>query len=844
MIYTGEHTREIFFPLGGIGSGSISLCGNGLLGDWEIFNRPNKGSLNGYTHFAIKAKTSKGVITKVLNGDLLKSYSGQYGQEPFRSYGFGPNGMTMCGFPHFSSWTFKGEFPVAEIAFSDDTFPGDVTMCAFNPFIPLDEDNSSLPGAFFEITIHNNSEESIEYQTALSLQNPFPVSRNTARIHEGFQMLSFQNTGVTPQELTYGDLTIATDCPDTLVQTYWYRGKWRDGIVTYWNNFNNEQDIEDRIYDTDRQNHMNADHGTLAAKTVIPPGESQSVRFIISWNVPNNYNYWNDEPDENGKYISWKNYYAVLFQDSAHTAAYALKNWEMLRDKTFTFRRILHESTLDPSVIDAISSTLSVLKTPTVLRLEDGSFYGWEGLHEKEGSCEGTCQHVWNYAYALCYLFPRLERSIRENEFRYTVLSDGKSIFRQKLPLEKNPGDFRACLDGQMGTVIKCYREWKISGDDSWLKKYWGQIKLLLDYARSEKNPDKWDLNGDGVLEGRQHHTLDMELFGPSAWLQGMYLAALKASAEMAAHLGDSEKAAEYTSLFENGKKWTKEHLFNGRYFIHQIALSDKSITDEFAADDYWNSETGEIKYQIGEGSSIDQLLGQWHADLVSLGEIFDPLQTDIALDSMFEYNFKATMRNFTNPWRIFALNDEAGTIICDYPEGSYKPRIPVPYCEEVMTGFEYAFAALLIYHGKIEKGLSVVKAIRDRYDGKKRNPYNELECGSNYARAMAAFSLLPAFSGFEYHLVKGHIGFNPIVNRDHFKCLWSLGTGWGEFTLNPSEAILTIEDGSLSLCSFALRCTGIRAVEIDGTPVSFTYIEDTVHFEKQTIAHSLRILL
>ena len=215
----------------------------------------------------------------------------------------------------------------------------------------------------------------------------------------------------------------------------------------------------------------------------------------------------------------------MLFRDSMDTAAYALKNWDSLYGRTLRFKEALFQTTLDKTILDAVSATMSVLKTATVLRLEDGSFYGWEGVHEEAGSCEGTCQHVWNYAYALCFLFPELERSIRDLEFKYSTYENGWMVFRMKLPLGSPKGTFRACLDGQMGSVIKCNREWKISGDDEWLKQNWNNITKILAYAWSEENPDEWDRNKDGVLEGRQHHTLDMELFGPSSWLQSMYLA-------------------------------------------------------------------------------------------------------------------------------------------------------------------------------------------------------------------------------------------------------------------------------------------------------------------------------
>jgi len=130
--------------------------------------------------------------------------------------------------------------------------------------------------------------------------------------------------------------------------------------------------------------------------------------------------------------------------------------------------------------------------------------------------------------------------------------------FRTKLPLGRKMSDFRACVDGQMGTVIKCYREWKISGDNKWLKDNWDNIKKVLEYAWSDQNEDCWDLDKDGVLEGRQHHTLDLELFGPSSWLEGMYLAALKAATEMAEFLNDTKKHKNIVSCLKkdiNGQR-------------------------------------------------------------------------------------------------------------------------------------------------------------------------------------------------------------------------------------------------------------------------------------------------
>lgn len=827
MIYSKNKLKEIVFPLGGIGTGCVGLAGNGALVDWEIFNRPNKGSLNGHTHFAIRADYPDGKsVTKVLQGDWIKDLMGQYSKAQFSGYGYGPFGMSMSAFPHFKKVKFDGKFPIATLTFEDDKFPAKVILKAFNPFIPFDADNSSIPAAFFEIKIKSR-ENNIKYTVAFSVHNPFENSENEIIKDGKYAAIQLKHAGKAKDDVEYGDLTVTTDCENTIIQEYWFRGTWKDKITTFWQEIT-ENNLHERHYDEASCGDM----CTLAAQKILSKDKIGSFSFVLSWNIPNNYNYWDPLKDGNGKDITWKNYYATLFSDSSDSAFYSIDNWNSLYNKTNTFCKSLFSTTLDKKVIEAISATLCVLKSPTVLRLEDGTFYGWEGVHEQTGSCQGTCTHVWSYAYALCFLFPELEKSLRNTELKYDTDSNGKMYFRTALPLGRDYVVEPPCVDGQMATIIKIYRDWKITGDSLWLKENWGTIKKILEYSWNENNEYKWDINKDGVLEGRQHHTLDMQLFGPSSWLQGMYLAALKAASEMADFLGDNEKKNEYDTIFKKGYDWTKNNLFNGEYFIHKIDLSKKEYAEEFGCPNYWNEEKQELKYQIGEGSIIDQMLGQWHANICGLGDIFDKTQVHTALKSMMKNNFKKSLRDFANPWRVFALNDESGTVMCDYPNGCYKPVIPIPYCEECMTGFEYSFAGLLISEGFIEEGLSVVGAIRDRYDGKKRNPFNEIECGSNYARSMASFALLPIFSGFEFDMPNNHIGFSPILSGN-FKCIWSLGCGWGDFIRNEKQYKIVIADGMLELKSITLgNIVSVKSIVFDGNQVPFTQKNNTLFFE------------
>ena len=853
MIYKNDYLKEISFPLGGIGTGCIGLSGSGRLHDFEIFNRPSKGSSNGYSGFAVKAVKDGKTYVKALCGDRTKDLIGEYQQAQYRGFGYGPHSSTFAGFPHFKDTTFKGEFPVAEITFEDEAFPCPIRLRAFNPFIPLDAKNSSIPCAIFEIELTNTTDSVIDLTSFFSYANPFASSRNEKLVCDEAVGVKMINTACGRDDIGYGDLTLI--CPDkrAFAQKYWYRGSWSDGIVTYWNEINSADGLRDRDYDTDGK----YDHCALASSVSLAPSETGRCTFVLTWNIPNNYNYWAPYKDENGKDITWKNYYATVFEDSEASARYTLSALPMLREKTFRYRDEIFSSTLDPCVIDAVSATVSVIKSPTVYRLENGEFYGFEGVHEKAGSCEGTCQHVWNYAYALCFLFPELERSIRDVEQKYATAPSGRTNFRVKLPLGRDMGDFRACLDGQMGSVIKIYREWKISGDRNWLKDKWDTVVSILEYAWSEENPDCWDRDKDGVLEGRQHHTLDMELFGPSSWLQSFYLAALKAAAEMAEYLGHADKASEYLSLFEKGKAWSDENLFNGEYFIQKIDLKDKSLVERFdgsgdalhgqnTVEAYWNSEQGEIKYQIAQGCEIDQMCGQWHANIVGLGEIFDNAKVKIALKNVYKNNYKTSMRDFTNPWRIFALNDEASTVICDYPEGKYKPFIPIPYCEESMNGFEYQIGGLLISEGYIKEGLDVVRGVRDRYNGSNRNPWNEIECGSNYARSMASFALLPIFSGFIFDMPNKKIGFAPIEDKDYFRSIWSLGPAFGNVEYTGDRVRVGIIFGSLPLKELALPKLerAPKKLIIDGKETDFEFKNGSITFDAVNVEKYIEAII
>jgi non-lysosomal glucosylceramidase len=840
FVYRGERRQHLAFPLGGIGTGSVSLTGSGRLIDWSIRNRPAIHQHNGYSHFAIKAERDGALLdARVLNGPYEGLATGSPSRRKFDGFGFGANRDTMAGAPHFDDATFIGRFPIAEIALHRNAFPGKVHMTAFSPFIPHNDRDSSMPAALFSFVIENDTDAAIDYTIAATLGNYGCDSG----VHDfsrsgGLSALHFRSADVDRPEWQRGDLAITTEGDGVEHVDYHVRGQWFDSLNRYWREFARPGRMPERRYDKPRATanmFQQPEHGTLARRVRVAPGEYAEVRFAITWNYPLGAIYWFDraqpgDAEYAGAPPTWRNYYATQWADSLASGADALRRWDELKKETAAFRDSLFGSSTPSEIIDAASGTLGVLRTATVLRLEGGELWGWEGQHPGDGSCEGSCTHVWNYQQAVAWLFPALERTLRETEFTYNQLPSGGLTFRQRLPLGSGFDIIGPCADGHFGATIKAYREWRNSGDDAWLKRYWPNIRRSIAYAWSPENTDRWDPEKTGVLWGRQHHTLDMELFGPNSWLTSMYIAALKAAAEMARALGEADFAGECETLAAKGGAYVDSELFNGRYYAQKLKLDDRSVLEPFDhgrkagvlrdsfMQAYWSDEYQQIKYQIGGGCLTDQILGQWHADLAGLGDLFSRKNVDAALRSIFHANFRTSLRDHFNPCRVYAYEDEAGLLVCSWPDGAEEPATPVPYSEEVWTGLEYMFASHLIARGLVDEGLTVVRAARARHDGSRRNPWNEIECGSYYARSMSSYALLNAYIGLSFDQRIGEIGFSPARAGDAVY-FWSAGRGWGEVAFRAGSVTLTVKAGELRISR--LRLPSLEGgVSVDGQPV------------------------
>ena len=449
-------------------------------------------------------------------------------------------------------------------------------------------------------------------------------------------------------------------------------------------------------------------------------------------------------------YVPW---YATQFKSIQAVVDYWRAHSAELRRRSEQFRDAFYDTTLPPEAVEAVAANLTILKSPTMLRQHDGRLWCWEGCGDGGGCCAGSCAHVWNYAQAVCHLFPALERGMRQTSFFEGQDEKGRQAFRVNLPITPGGGSFDAS-DGHLGEIMKAHREWRVSGDAAWLAKFWPKVRTAMEYAIRT-----WDPRETGLLEESHHNTYDINYFGPDGHCGSFYLGALAAAIRM----GEAEGAdvTRYRTLLAKGRQRMENELFNGEYFIQIVRkeglvqnfspLNPEEQSEAYRETAKKVNEQGP-KYQYGTGCLSDGVLGLWMARVCGIEEdLVEPKMVRSHLQAVYKYNLKRDLSAHANPQRpSYAMGNDGGLLLCSWPNGG-KPLLPFVYSDEVWTGIEYQVAAHLIMLGEAEKGLEIVRVCRKRYDGVRRNPFNEYECGHWYARALSSYALLEALSGVRY---------------------------------------------------------------------------------------------
>lgn len=815
------HTSQATaFPLGGIGTGNVSVGARGELRDWELENLPDKGRRNPHSFFAIHAAPEGGpAVTRVLEARLTGRHDADAG------YAFDQ----LAGLPRLDAATLHGEYPVVDIDFTDAVLPVDVSLRAFTPLVPLDADASGIPAAVLRYRVTNPGDENVAVTVVGSVSHT--AGRGTPGPDAPWGMRAAQNVrwredgdvrgldfgiDLPDDDPGYGTLSLTTTDPATTAKPQWVTSYWPDGARLFWNDLTDDGllQTEPRLTLEDRPRGLFAEldadpdaaplteeqmlaklprlrTGSLGIVHTLAPGESRDFEFVLSWSFPNRRRGWHGHivfADPPGDDIV-KNHYATLWPDAWAAATHLHANLTGLEATTDAFVEALYGGSLDPVLADAIGANIAAARSTTGFVLESPNaelgegpvFAAWEGSFDHGGSCEGTCTHVWSYAQTLAWLFPSLERSARRVEYLLETDESGAQKFRGNRVFGGPSWFMGPAVDGQLGTLLRLHREWRFSGDDGFLRELWPAASRTLDYAIRE-----WDRDGDGLLDGEMHNTYDIEFHGAEPLANGVYLAALRAGVRMARHLGETERAVAWDHRADHVAAAMDETLWNGEYY--------RQVIDDLDSH----------RYQYGDGVLSDQLLGQFHASVNGLGNILPPERVESALAAIVAHNFREDLTAHESTQRVYALNGEGGLLLASWPRGG-RPAIPFVYSDEVWTGIEHQVAASLLFAGRVDEALRIERALRSRYDGTHRSPWNEIECGNHYARSLASWALLLGASGAQWDAPTATLAFAPVTDGP-FRSLFTTGAGWGSVEIDDGALALHLDGGALDIADLRLH--------------------------------------
>lgn len=803
LMYVSAYSNEtqdlkyIGMPVGGIGAGQVYLGGDGQLWYWDIFNVSmlNPGNEGGHRFYinpqAQENKFENGFGLTIKQGD--KTF--------YRA-------LNQSG---FSDITFKGEYPVGKVKYSDPSLPVIVNLEAYSPFIPTDADNSGLPLTVLEYTITNNQDTEIEVEITGWLQNMCGFF--TAKQGNGKHLNSIKmENGCT--RLICKSTDDLNDLPDwgSMSLTLLEEGK---GSVNaqYFNGL--------PLYFTDDKKKEasmpvgNKLVGSISGSVKLTMGESKTLTYLLSWYFPNVHRCNAIHRIKDLQHL--RRYYSAKFRDAAHVSDYVIEN-KWLLDASKKWNQTWYNSNLPNWFLHRTFVNVSTLATNASIRFHDvtgnpendGRFYSTEGVYLGEG----TCTHVSHYEQALGRVFPNMARQLREQtDLGLSFQENGIIAYRGEFSKIGRHDGRGYAVDGHAGTILRIFREHTMSPNNEFLTKNWVKIKKTIQYMIDHDAMETGQ--ADGILEGVQYNTLDRIWYGKITWISGLYAAALRAGAEMASEVDDKKYAKKCSKIANLAFENISAELFNGEYFIQKL---DQEHLDAP------NSNIG---------CHTDQLLGQYWATQTGLGNILPKDKIKLALQSIMKYNYTDNYGDYLAKADIpikrwYADEDEPGTIMCTFPLGgadkapgkinSEWEKLVVGYFSEIWTGQEHQLAATLIAHGMIEEGLKVVQAVEKRYAPERRNPYNEIEYGNHYTRAMSGYAPFVAASGFTYNGPKEKIGFHPMINPENFKSAFITAEGWGLFTQMVEESQqsnkLIIRYGNLNLKQVHLKSNLDKATD------------------------------
>lgn len=851
--YAGPSRRATALPLGGIGTGHVALAADGSLRQWQLGNTINHTGFVPDSFFAIRVSGEEPPLDVVRT---LRSLPEPPAEEPaplVTDHLAPPDPAPPTSvWPPVASTELTVAYPFARIHVDDPELPVAVSFESFTPFVPLDADASGLPLAVHTFRLVNRLPQRVHGWLVATLQNSVgwdgvtPIEGARCPLYGGNDNRTVElrtespttailmtNPTLPPTDARWGELMLAVDRPAVpilravsgaailrFVESLRLLGPSVSGD---WSRESVDREARDTRRPFREPEGPSPVGSTWTAALAIPfaltAGEETAIEVIHAWWFPNrvaDFDQFGPDLPVPAVPPFLGNRYATRFAGVAQV----VEAFHAERARSTAMSRSWADAMVGldapPEVADTLAAQPALVRCPTSFVDAHGRLLGFEGCLGAStanwngtvgGSCPLNCTHVWNYEQAFASLFPALERTMRDIDWDVLQAPGGAIPHRLRVPINGPQlhdlpvgGPVEPALDGMLGAILKTYREARSGGGRELLERRLPAMRRLVAHVR-----ERWDPAGTGLLTGPQPMTYDIPLSHPNTYIGTLWIAALRAMERVAGMLGHPSEAARYGADAAAASAAYDEALWNGRY--------------------YGRAFEGETS-GLGAGCLADQLNGEWWAHQLELGHLLPVEHVRTALATIVASNLRHGFRDLEHGFRVFADGDDSGLLICTWPDGD-RPAVPVRYADEVWTGIEYAVAALCLFEGLESEGHAILRAVRGRYDGTRRNPYNEIECGDHYSRAMAGWSLLQAWTGTSADVLEGRIRLGHRPGRSPLLA----GTAWGTIRMDEEEAEIRIVEGRFVLRSLACPAGvagHVRDVTHEGRPVAFRPLDAT----------------
>lgn len=754
---------------GGIGAGSIEFRADGCTTNWNIFNNQpfGRGPAFPYqTHnmlfFKLRVQV-KGKKPSLFLLQIEESHDVAGLSEHEYQYIF-PWLKTM------DSIDTEESFPFTDYDFRNDEMPLRARLRVWSPFVPFDVKNSSLPGINFDFRIESLSDLPVDVVAVMCCRNPVGYDLEARDysasfvLGDGYSRVDMSSPSVSEDSPTWGQLSMGVDSENAQSSLGWahphpyYEELLRGPGLSDFDDSNGKSGI-DVCYNS-----------VGLPSSLSKSGDLFEPRFTLTWYFPNNYSKpknlkcnsgyleldRGDPAVEVGENRIEGVGYSRFFANSSEVFDYLVQNHEELKSRTSLFHSTFFRSTICSNVLDTINAQLNTLRSSAWLTA-DGGFGIIEGLNPYKNFAGLATTDVAMYgSIATLALFPELDKRVWIDHGRFQAKNGviAHSITYNFLEIDDSElSGLRIDLPAQY--AVQALRAYRWSGDKEYLLSIWPNVCAALEYGLKER-----DLDGDGLpdMDGIMCSYDNFPMYGVAPYVATQWLAALKLGAEVAKEVGDADRREAFLGSFRKGLESVERNCWSGSYYK---LYSDPANGREDRA------------------CMTDQLFGQWASILAGAGLFIDKKRVSSALDSIVKNNFF----------------DDQGLRNCTWPGDAYLHAVSddcwVDQGNTCWSGVEFAFASFLIFAGKVEEGVEVVRHVDNRYRSYGMY-WDHQEFGGHYYRPMSAWSIIEAFLGHERNL--GRHKFSPKLSGGRLETIYTVGNGYGFLAVEIKSESFSVE--------------------------------------------------